>query len=221
MTRFTLLIVRLWTAGNTAMPRAPDRSTLARVVDEPRPPVAIRVTRPYASEDEYLDHELDLLSRTGITLVGAQPRPQGVVLRFELVLASGQAVLRGEGRVVAFKPNAYQGAGGLALRFTRIDARSKALLDKAALLREQRRPSNRPAVSQSPKPPPPPPSAPGSIPSVPPSAPSAPSSAPPVRVAAATAPTDRNALLGRLRSRAQSLDADAVQRILEQGRQKS
>ncbi len=83
------------------------------MADDPRPPVAIRITRPYATEDEYLEQELDLLSRTGITLVGAQPRPQGVVLRFELVLSAGQVLLRGEGRVVGFKPSAHQGTGGL------------------------------------------------------------------------------------------------------------
>jgi hypothetical protein len=106
-----------------------------------RPPVAIRITRPYASEDEYVEHELETLTRTGITLVGAQPRPDGVVLRFELVLPSGQVLLRGEGRVVGYKPNVQEGVGGLSLRFTRLDMRSKALVDRAAALREQRRPA--------------------------------------------------------------------------------
>ena len=106
-----------------------------------RPPVAIRITRPYASEDEYIEHELETLTRTGITLVGAQPRPDGVVLRFELVLPSGQVLMRGEGRVVGYKPNAHEGVGGLSLRFTRLDMRSKALVDRAAALRDQRRPA--------------------------------------------------------------------------------
>ena len=108
-----------------------------------RPPVAIRITRPYATEDEYLEHELETLTRASITLVGAQPRAEGVVLRFELALASGAVLLRGEGRVTGFKPNAFQGVGGLALRFTRVDTRLKALIDKAASLREKRRPSLR------------------------------------------------------------------------------
>lgn len=118
-----------------------------------RPPVAIRITRPYSSEDEYVEHELETLTRTGITLVGAQPRPDGVVLRFELVLPSGQVLLRGEGRVVGYKPNAFDGVGGLSLRFTRLDMRSKALVDRAAALRDQRRPaqsgSERPAARAS------------------------------------------------------------------------
>jgi hypothetical protein len=189
------------------------------VADDLRPPapVAIRITRPYATEDEYLEQEGDLLSRTGITLVGAQSRPQGVVLRFELVLSGGQVLLRGEGRVVAFKPSAHRGVGGLTLRFTRIDARSKALLDKAAALREQRRPaSNRPAApgggsaaASSRPPPPPPPEALAAAPT-PPHA-----TAPPREI---VPPRERDALLDRLRARAKTLDAAAVRRILEQAR---
>jgi hypothetical protein len=118
----------------------------------PAAPLAIRITRPYATEDEYLEHELETLTRASITLVGAQPRAEGVVLRFELVLSSGQVLMRGEGRVTGFKPNVHQGLGGLSLRFTRLDTRSKALIDKAAALRDRRRPSYRPP-SSAPEPP--------------------------------------------------------------------
>jgi hypothetical protein len=114
------------------------------VPDDPRPPVAIRITRPYATEDEFLDKELDTLTRTTVVLIGAQSRPQGVVLRFELALSSGQVLVRGEGRVVGFKPNAYDGQAGLTLRFTRLDTRSKAMVDRASSLREERKPSTRP-----------------------------------------------------------------------------
>jgi hypothetical protein len=242
--------------------------------------VAIRISRPQASEDEFLEQELDTITRTGVTLLGAQPRPQGVVLRFEIVLASGTIVLRGEGRVVAFKPNVHQGLGGLTLRFTRLDSKSKALVDKATALREQRRPSGHPSkppplplgVDLSPAPPPaadtspePPPVAPSGpelsvesepspppararsvppprprsmpppLPSQPPPAPAATASRPPPRprtvppplpahVAAASnghtaplpAPSGRDELLDRLRSRARGFDASRVQSILQQ-----
>jgi hypothetical protein len=126
------------------------------VTDDPRPPpspVAIRITRPFATEDELLEHEPDTITRTGVTLLGAQPRPQGVVLRFELTLTTGNPILRGEGRVVGYKPNMQDGLGGLTLRFTRLDSRSKSLVDKAATLREQRRQSLFPAASSIPPPP--------------------------------------------------------------------
>jgi len=115
---------------------------LALVAEEARPPFAIRITRPYETEEEFLAKELDTLSRTSITLLGAQQRPQGVVLRFELALASGAPLVRGEGRVLTFKENALDGAPGLILRFTRLDSKSKSLVDRAAALRDARtRPS--------------------------------------------------------------------------------
>jgi hypothetical protein len=174
------------------------------VSDDARPPVAIRITRPYANEEEYLEHELDLISKTGITLVGAQPRPPGVVLRFELVLSSGHVLVRGEGRVTGFRANVHNDAGGLALRFTRIDARSKALLDKATALKEARpRPSHR-APEETPAPA-----------EVQPPSPSAPPPPAGPRLAAVAAPPGRDALLDRLRARATALDPAAVKRILE------
>jgi molecular chaperone DnaK len=214
--------------------------------------VAIRIARPQASEDEFLEQELDTITRTGVTLLGAQPRPQGVVLRFEIVLASGSIVMRGEGRVVAFKPNAHQGLGGLTLRFTRLDSKSKALVDKANALRESRRPSLHPSppssrpppvADMSPSPPqvvvskaPPLPAAPApeppsplppvlAPPPLPARARSTAPKAPPAserptathaRPAPLPAPAGREALLDRLRARAKSFDARAVEMILQQ-----
>lgn len=221
------------------------------MADDPRspsPPVAIRITRPYTTEDEFLEQELESLSRTSVTLLGAQPRPQGVVLRFELVLSSGHVLMRGEGRVVGFRPNMHQGLGGLTLRFTRLDTRSKALVDKATLVRERRRPSGRPDA-ESPVPPqalePPRPSLP-SLPSQPEPNPSvageppldmestraeAPAAKrsehpPPPQTSAPAAsspaaPAGREALLERLRTRAKALEPTVVQRILQQRRRQA
>jgi hypothetical protein len=113
-------------------------------------PASIRVTRPYASEEELLENELDTFTRTSITLLGAQPRPPGLVLRFELLLSSGSVLVRGEGRAVGYKRDAYYGQGGLVLRFTRLDSRSKAFIDKAAAIRERRRPSSKAPAAESP-----------------------------------------------------------------------
>jgi hypothetical protein len=171
----------------------------------PAPPPAIRITRPYANEDDYLRGELDTLTRTSITLLGAQQRPQAVVLRFEVVLPSGQALVRGEGRVVGFKPNAHNGLSGLTLRFTRLDSRSKALIDRAATIRERRRSSAPPAgvsevqqaaISEGRRAEPPPPRASGE------------------RLVPIDPPPGRDALLERLRARAKALDTDTVRQIL-------
>ena len=110
------------------------------VTDELKPPVAIRITRPYATEAEFLEREFDTLTHTSVVLLGAQTRPQGVVLRFEIVLKNGDSMLRGEGRVVAYKVKAYAGEAGLTLRFTRLGQpkSGKTLVDRASALRDAR-----------------------------------------------------------------------------------
>ena len=117
-------------------------------------PVAIRITRPYGTEEEFLQNEVDTLSRAGVVLVGAQPRPDGAILRFEIVLQNGTPILRGEGRVVGHKAEAFRGEPGLSLRFTRLDSKSKALVDRAAAVREQRRASVAPPPVPVTSPPP-------------------------------------------------------------------
>jgi hypothetical protein len=108
------------------------------VAENSRPPVAIRIVRPYDTEDELLEHELETIGKTSVVLIGAHPRPTGVILRFEVTLASGPTVLRGEGRVLAHKDNAFRGQSGLTLRFTRLDPKSKAIVDRATAMREAR-----------------------------------------------------------------------------------
>lgn len=103
-----------------------------------RPPVAVRISRPFASDEDFLTHEAHTLSKTGMVLIGAPAKPVGVVLRFEVVLSNGSVLMRGEGRVVAFKENVLRDQPGLTLRFTRLDPKSKALVDRAALIREAR-----------------------------------------------------------------------------------
>ncbi len=95
------------------------------------PPVAIRIVRPYASEAEFLEGEGETITRSGVMLVGATHRPQGVILRFEVTLTGGQTLLRGEGRVTGFKERAFGDQAGLVLRFTRLDPKSKAFIDRA------------------------------------------------------------------------------------------
>lgn len=213
------------------------------MADDPRQPVAIRVTRPYQSEDEFLEKEIETLTRTSVVLLGAQSRPQGVILRFEVTLLDGVPVIRGEGRVVAFKPRALGDLPGLTLRFTRLDAKSKALIDRAAGIRDARaRAMLQAAMGESDAPPPPslrPPSMPppsiqppAAIPpaSIRPSASARPpsvappphgektqarASVPPPAVRTAGAPTNRDALLDRLRDRGKSLAPDVVARILK------
>lgn len=114
--------------------------------ESPKPIVALRVVRPYDSEDQFLKEEPFAVTRTSLVLVGASSRPEGVILRFEVVLRTGAILLRGEGRVVSHGPTPL-GESGLTLKFTRLDPRSKALVDRAGM----------PKVVDAPRPSEPPP----------------------------------------------------------------
>lgn len=108
------------------------------MAENARPPVAVRIVRPYDTEEAFLEAELETVGKTSVILIGAHSRPTGVILRFEVTLQSGATVLRGEGRVLAHKEAAFRGQPGLALRFTRLDPKSKGLVDRAAQIREAR-----------------------------------------------------------------------------------
>jgi molecular chaperone DnaK len=92
--------------------------------------------RPYATLDAFLAEEQDTFSRTAVTLIGAPSRPRGVVIRFEITLSDATPILRGEGRVLSYQGADEHGPSSLTLRFTRLDARSKALVDRIAANRE-------------------------------------------------------------------------------------
>jgi hypothetical protein len=165
-------------------------------VADAKAPVAIRIVRPYGSPEEFVRGDLEALTKTSITLAGAQPRPKGVILRFEVTLANGRPVMRGEGRVLGYTDEA-----GLSLRFTRLDPKSKALVDWAAGIKDARAkgqpepappelpsgklPGERPSDpdlskhAQAPKPAPPPSVPPPPAPSRPPPPARAPSRPPP------------------------------------------
>ncbi len=105
-------------------------------VNEASRPVAVRVIRPYLSEDEYLAKEGDSITKTTIELIGAHSRPTGVILRFEVTLQSGKTLIRGEGRVTQFHERSREEQPSLSLRFTKLDAKSKALVDRAVAMRQ-------------------------------------------------------------------------------------
>ena len=184
----------------------------SETVSAEKPPVAIRITRPYQSEDELLARELETISRTGVVLVGAQPRPEGVILRFELALASGAALLRGEGRVIGYKAAAVGHEPGLAVRFTRLDSKSKSLVDRVTALREARR--SVPPAAPSVPPPAPPPEAPIGPTS---SAEVLPVSSQPASQPLVARDMDRDAILARLRERGARIDQGRISEIFAAG----
>ncbi len=103
-------------------------------MSEPRP-IGMRIPRPYATEEEFIQGDGLAIGRMGMILIGAPARPPGIVVRFELLLKGGEPVFRGEGKVVAHRVHA-NGRQGLEVRFTRLDKHSKALVEKVLALRK-------------------------------------------------------------------------------------
>jgi hypothetical protein len=178
--------------------------------DKPSPPATLRITRPYGSENEFIEGDFAWVGRTSIVLPNGPARPAGELIRFEVVLSTGAPVFRGEGHVIAHYPPGGGKPPGLEVRFTRIDARSKLVLDR---VRERRVGSSRvseggavaqPSASTSTAIAAPPPRV--SLPKVPVVAPSERSG---VRLASPgrkiAPPPNRDEILARLRVRAQQL----------------
>ncbi len=101
---------------------------------EPRP-IGMRIPRPYATEEEFIQGDGLAIGRMGMILIGAPARPPGIVVRFELLLRDGEPVFRGEGKVVAHRVHS-NGRAGLEVRFTRLDKHSKALVERVLELRK-------------------------------------------------------------------------------------
>lgn len=103
-------------------------------MSQPRP-VGIRIPRPYDTEEEFIRGDGLAIGRLGMILIGAPKRPPGITIRFEVLLSGGEPVFRGEGRVVAHRVHS-NGREGLEIRFTRLDSRSKALVEQVLDMRK-------------------------------------------------------------------------------------
>ncbi len=101
-----------------------------------RSPVAVRVIRPHTTLEEFYGTDLGTITTSTIVLLGAQKRPEGIVLRFEVVLADGSPIIRGEGRVIGYMDRTPLGEPGLCLKLIRVDPRSKEVLDEVLSRKE-------------------------------------------------------------------------------------
>jgi molecular chaperone DnaK len=103
-------------------------------------PVGLRVRLGCATPDEFAEKYAVNLARGGFFVRTRDPQPVGTSVMFELLLAGGERVIAGTGVVVWTKvPGpAEKAAPGMGLRFTGLDAPSRALLDRMTSLRERR-----------------------------------------------------------------------------------
>jgi uncharacterized protein (TIGR02266 family) len=82
--------------------------------------------------DTFVERYATNVSRGGIFVQSQRTQPMGTLIRFEFQLSDKQAVIRGEGRVawaVPFDPAHPERTYGMGVRFTRLDVKSKKLID--------------------------------------------------------------------------------------------
>ncbi len=98
-------------------------------------PVALRIKLPFVNEEEFVERYGQNVARGGIFIATRAVKPVGTAIAFELVLQTGERLMRGEGAVQQVQEDATPGKSGMLVRFVRLDARSKALIDKILVLR--------------------------------------------------------------------------------------
>jgi uncharacterized protein (TIGR02266 family) len=95
--------------------------------------VSLNVRYKSATVDEFIENHAHDVSRGGIYIKTGSPFPPGTLLKFEIRLASDQAVITGVGRVV-WKRDTAQGTSdrpaGMGVKFIKIDEPSKTVIDR-------------------------------------------------------------------------------------------
>jgi molecular chaperone DnaK len=90
----------------------------------------LRIRLPYATEEEFIDKYGSNLGRGGVFIATRALKEEGTALAFEFVLADGTRMLRGEGVVVKSQVDEGGGRAGMTVRFVKLDAPSKAFIDR-------------------------------------------------------------------------------------------
>src|SRR4051812_38230062 len=92
--------------------------------------IPLRIRLPYSSEEEFIEKYGSNVARGGFFIVTRALKPEGTALAFELVLAHGARLLWGEGVVAKTQVDEGGTRSGMTIRFVRLDAASKALVDR-------------------------------------------------------------------------------------------
>ncbi len=90
----------------------------------------LRIRLPYTTEEEFVEKYGSNVGRGGVFIATRALKEEGTALAFEFVLADGTRMLRGEGVVVKAQVDEGSGRSGMTVRFVKLDAPSKALLDR-------------------------------------------------------------------------------------------
>ncbi|MFZ5469783.1 MAG: TIGR02266 family protein [Myxococcota bacterium] len=130
--------------------------------------VPLRIRLPYRTEEEFTEKYGSNVARGGVFIATKAIKPEGTGIAFEFVLEDGTRLMRGEGVVQKTQVDQGGGRAGMTVRFTRLDARTKAFIDRMVDARtgtpaeppeptreptpERAEPSRRRLLSELPKP---------------------------------------------------------------------
>jgi molecular chaperone DnaK len=134
----------------------------------------LRIRLPFTSEEQFVERYGANVDRQSLFIATRSTKPEGTAISFELVLQDGARLMRGEGVVSQVNVSEAPGQSGMRVRFTRLEARTKTLVDQIAAAREAKELKPQP----SPVPPPAPEPIIAEVPPAPAPAPSAPHPAP-------------------------------------------
>jgi uncharacterized protein (TIGR02266 family) len=107
----------------------------------------VRVRLKHTDADTFVQRFAPNVTRGGIFLASRDPRPVGVLVRFEVTLLNGTVMLAGQGRVAWVKPYdpaEPSRAHGMGVQFTEVEPGTRAMLDRLLAKKEGGRPPPRP-----------------------------------------------------------------------------
>lgn len=101
-------------------------------------PFTLRIARPYASREDYLQGDYWTVERSEMLLLDVEGVAQGAQVTFEIILENKEIVVRGEGRALDLVPPRDGRPGGVRVRFKQLDAESKATLRRALEIQKKK-----------------------------------------------------------------------------------
>ncbi len=122
--------------------------------------VPLRIRLPFATEEEFIEKYGQHVARGGIFIATKGAKPEGTLVSFDLILTDGTKLMRGEGSVQKVTTDEQPGRSGMLVRFERVDARTKALIDQIIALRAGVAKTEAPSIPPSPSAPEPAPAPP-------------------------------------------------------------
>jgi len=105
-----------------------------------RATTSMRIKLKYPDVETFIQKYAVNISRGGIFIATKQPKPTGTVVRFEFLLGNAEqtSLIRGEGVVQwtrEYDPSTPTKAHGMGVKFTRLDAESQMIVDRALQFR--------------------------------------------------------------------------------------